>query len=103
MAIPAPRLRLDYRWLTRISTINAQWERNVPEFRCNMLDDDGEILFPADIVAETLSIAVQYAFDNIRRFNAVAVAVAVAKRAYAFEVWTDEGTVFHWESEQPVG
>ena len=90
-AIPAVILRANDRWLTRISTINAQWERNVPEFRCNMLDDDGEILFPADIVAETLFIAIQCAFDNIRRFNVV----AVAKRAYAFEVWTDEGTVFH--------
>jgi hypothetical protein len=62
----------------------------MPEFRCNMLDDDGDILFPADIVAESLSIAIRHAFDNISRYNAV----AVTKRAYAFEIWTDDGKVF---------
>jgi hypothetical protein len=62
-----------------------------------MLDDDGEILVLADIVAETLSIAIQHAFDNIRRFNSI----AIAKRAYAFEVWMDDTTIFRWASEQP--
>jgi hypothetical protein len=55
-------------------------------FRCQMLDRDGEVLFPADIIAETLDIAVQQAFHIRRTRNQDA---AAAERVYAFRVWHD--------------
>jgi len=35
----------------------------MPEYRCNMLDRRGEVVFPADVVAEDLAAALQHAFE----------------------------------------
>jgi hypothetical protein len=73
----------------------------MPEFRCDVVDNDGNFLFPADIVAEHLSIAIQHAFDNLCRYNTV----AATEHAYAFELWTDPtdtGKEFSEALQRPV-
>ena len=55
-------------------------------FRCQMLDRHGDVLFPADIVAETLDIAVQQAFHIRQARNQDA---AASERVYAFRVRHD--------------
>ena len=39
----------------------------MPDYRCNMLDQRGDVLFPADVVAEDLATALQHAFDVLRQ------------------------------------
>lgn len=40
----------------------------MPSYRCKMLGENGDILFPADIVAESLAAAIQHA-SKIRRMS----------------------------------
>jgi hypothetical protein len=56
-------------------------------FRCQMLGRQGDILFPTDIVAETMDIAIQQAFQIRQERNEAAA--AAAERVYAFRVWHD--------------
>jgi hypothetical protein len=55
-------------------------------FRCQMLDEHGHILFPADIVAESLHIAIQRAFQIRDTRNEAA---SSSERVYGFKVWHD--------------
>ena len=41
----------------------------MPDFRCNMLDEHGHMLFPAEIVAENLDAAIQHASVILRASN----------------------------------
>ena len=41
----------------------------MPDYRCNMLDQRGDVLFPADVVAEDLAAALRHAFDVLRQSN----------------------------------
>jgi hypothetical protein len=63
----------------------------MPSYRCNMLDEDGEILFPADIVAESLAGAIQHA-AKIRQMNNEGT--SYSRRVYSFEVWSDNGRLY---------
>ena len=56
----------------------------MPDYRCNMLDQRGDVLFPADVVAEDLAAALQHAFDVLHKSNQRA---PLSKRVYALEVW----------------
>jgi hypothetical protein len=64
----------------------------MPNFRCNMLDEHGDILFPADIVAETVSAAMRQAFEILESNNLGPV--PLRQQVYAFEVWNGNGLVF---------
>ena len=41
----------------------------MPDYRCHMLDQRGNILFPSDVIAESLDAALRGAFDIFRRTN----------------------------------
>lgn len=68
----------------------------MPDYRCHMLDQRGNILFPSDVIAESLDAALRGAFDIFRRTNE---APSVTRRAYAFEVWAGTSRVF---PESPI-
>jgi hypothetical protein len=38
-------------------------------YRCNILDQHGDILLPSDIVAESLDAALRDAFEFLRKIN----------------------------------
>jgi hypothetical protein len=63
----------------------------MPDYRCQMLDERGVVLFPADIVAETLDDALRHAFDILRMSNQ---APSASRRVYAFEVWAGSSQLF---------
>ena len=69
----------------------AYRSRPMPGYRCNMLDQRGDVLFPADIVAEDLASALRHAFDVLRQSNQ---GTPSSKQVYALEVWADEGKLF---------
>jgi hypothetical protein len=71
----------------------------MPNFRCNMLDENGDTLFPADIVAETLDAAIIRAAHILNTTNHGPWPV---RQVYAFEVWSDSGRVFP-EPLEPAG
>ncbi len=56
----------------------------MPDFRCTMLDARGDVLFPADIVAETQTSAIQHARGIQRMSNK---ASSASNWVCAFEVW----------------
>jgi hypothetical protein len=56
----------------------------MPEYRCNMLDRRGDVLFPADVVAEDLEAALRHAFDVLHKSN---LSSASSNKVYALEVW----------------
>ena len=56
----------------------------MPNFRCHMLDEHGDILFPADIFAETVSAAIRRAFEILESNNLSPLSF---RQVYAFEVW----------------
>ena len=56
-----------------------------------MLDQRGDVLFPADVVAEDLATALQHAFDVLRQSNQ---GTLLSKRVYAVEVWADTNKLF---------
>ena len=41
----------------------------MPDFRCHMLDERGDVLFPADLTVDTLEAAILHAFDILRSSN----------------------------------
>jgi hypothetical protein len=63
----------------------------MPDYRCNMLDQRGGILFPADVVADDLEAALRHAFDVLRTSNQHA---SLSTRVYALEVWADTSKLF---------
>jgi hypothetical protein len=63
----------------------------MPEYRCNMLDQRGDVLFPADVDAEDLEAALRHAFDVLRKSNQAA---SLSKRVYALEVWAGTSKLF---------
>jgi hypothetical protein len=71
----------------------------MPDFRCHMLDERGDILFPADIVAETLDAAIRHAFDILRTSNQDA---SSSRRVYSVEVWSESGRVFPEPLARPL-
>jgi nucleotide-binding universal stress UspA family protein len=62
----------------------------VPDYRCNMLDERGDILFPADIIAENLDDAIRHASDILRANNQSLSSGLV----YSFEVWSGVSRLF---------
>ena len=63
----------------------------MPGYRCNMLDQRGDVLFPADVVAEDLATALHHAFDVLRQSSQ---GTPLSKRVYAVEVWADTNKLF---------
>jgi hypothetical protein len=61
------------------------------QFRCNMLDQRGDVLFPADVIADDLETALRRAFDVLRTSNQIA---SLSKQVYALEVWADTRKLF---------
>ena len=66
-------------------------ERAMPNFRCYMLDEHRDILFPTDIIAETVSAAIRRAFGILESNNLSPLSF---RQVYAFEVWNADGRVF---------
>jgi hypothetical protein len=62
----------------------------MPDFRCDMLDERGGILFSADITAETQEGAFRHAADILRTSNDS----SSSRRVYAFEVWSSTSRLF---------
>jgi hypothetical protein len=62
----------------------------MPDFHCNMLDEHGYPLFPADIVADDLEDAIQHASDILRRSNQS----YTSRWVYSFEVWSGACRMF---------
>jgi len=56
-----------------------------------MLDQRGDVLFPADVDAEDLEAALRHAFDVLRKSNQAA---SLSKRVYALEVWAGTSKLF---------
>jgi hypothetical protein len=63
----------------------------MPSFRCHMLDEHGDILFSADFVAETVSVAIRHAFEILESNN---LSDLPHRQVYAFDVWNGDGRVF---------
>lgn len=72
----------------------------MPDFRCNMLDQRGNVLFPADIVAQDLEAALRHAFEVFHKSNRSA---SLLKRVYALEVWAGPTKLFTRELVALVG
>jgi hypothetical protein len=53
----------------------------MPDFRCNMLDQRGNVLFPADVVAEDLEAALRHAFDVFPQEQSRCIASEAGLRA----------------------
>jgi hypothetical protein len=62
----------------------------VPDFRCNMLDEHGHMLFPAEIVAENLDAAIEHASAILQASNQS----SSSRRVYSFEVWANLNRLF---------
>jgi hypothetical protein len=62
----------------------------MPDFRCHMLDERGDTLFPADLTVETLEHAILHAFDILRTSNEH----SSSRHVYAFEVWSGTSRLF---------
>jgi hypothetical protein len=60
------------------------------DFRCNMLDEHGGILFSEDIIVESLEGAIRHASDALRTSNHS----LPSRRVFAFEVWSATGRLF---------
>lgn len=70
------------------SRLHGAKERTMPSYHCNMLDDHGHVIFPADTVAESLDAAIRYA-SHIREVSNHGA--SSSQHVYAFEVWSDSG------------
>jgi hypothetical protein len=62
----------------------------MPEFRCNMLDERGHMLFPAHINADDLEAATRHAYDILRRSNQS----SSLRYVYSFEIWSGRDRLF---------
>jgi len=69
--------------------LNGAKESTMPDFCCHMLDERGHILFPADIIAESLETAIQHASDILHMSNQ-----SSSRRVYSFEVWSGTSRLF---------
>jgi hypothetical protein len=69
--------------------IGAQ-ERAMPDFRCHMLDERGDTLFPADLTVDSLDAAIRHAFDILRTSNEH----SSSRHVYAVEVWSGKSRLF---------
>jgi hypothetical protein len=63
----------------------------MPDYRCNMLDQRGDVVFPTDIVADDLTAALRHAFDVLGKSNQRA---SPSTRVYALEVWVGTSKLF---------
>jgi hypothetical protein len=61
----------------------------MPDFRCDMLDESGHTLFPAEIVAQDLEAAIRHATDILHMSND-----SSSRYVYSFEVWTRTSRLF---------
>jgi hypothetical protein len=68
------------------SRLNGAKVRTMLDYHCHMLNERGDILFPADIIAETLDAATRHAFHILQTSNEGA---SPSERAYGFEVWRE--------------
>jgi hypothetical protein len=68
------------------SRLNCAKARTMLDYHCHMLNERGDIIFPADIAAETLDAAVRHAFNILHTSNAGA---SSAERVYGFEIWRE--------------
>jgi hypothetical protein len=64
-----------------------------------MLRLHGDILLPADIVAETVSVAIRHAYEILESNNLSPVSF---RQIYAFEVWNGDGRVFPEPPPKPT-
>ena len=62
----------------------------MPDFRCHMLDERGDVLFPADLTVDTLDAAIRHAFDILRTSNEH----SSSRHVFAVEVWSDSSRLF---------
>jgi hypothetical protein len=62
----------------------------MPDYHCKMLDERGNTLFPADITAESLEMAIRHATDVLHTSNQS----LASRRVYAFEVWSGRNRLF---------
>jgi hypothetical protein len=62
----------------------------MPDFRCEMLDERGGVLFSEDIIADTLDDAILHASNVVQTSNQS----SVSRRVYAFEVWSGTNRLF---------
>jgi hypothetical protein len=72
------------------SRLNGAEERTMPDFRCHMLDERGDILFPADLTVDTVEAAILHAFDILRTSNEH----SSSRHVYAVEVWSGSSRLF---------
>jgi hypothetical protein len=70
----------------------------MPYFRCHMLDEHGDILFPADLTVDSVEAALRHACTILEAHNQ---GPAPSKRVYAFEVWNGDGRVFPKPPSKP--
>jgi hypothetical protein len=68
------------------SRLNRAKARTMLDYHCHMLNERGDILFPADIIAETLDGAIHHAFRILQTSNEGA---PPSERVYGFEVWRE--------------
>ena len=72
----------------------------MPDFCCNMLDEGGDILFPAEITAENSEAAIRRAFDILHTSNQC----SSSRWVYAVEVWSGASRLFPPPSNaRPLG
>jgi hypothetical protein len=62
----------------------------MPDFRCHMLDERGDVLFPADLRVDTVEAAILHAFDILRASNEH----SSSRYVYAVEVWSGTSRLF---------
>ena len=67
----------------------------MPDFRCHMLDERGDVLFPADLTVDTLDAAIRHAFDILRTSNEH----SSSRHVFAVEVWSDSSRLFPPQSD----
>jgi hypothetical protein len=65
----------------------------MPQYRCNMLDQRGDVLFPANVVADDLESALRHAFEVLRTNKPS----SPSRQVYALEVWAGTDKLFRRE------
>jgi hypothetical protein len=68
------------------SRLNGVKARTMLDYRCHMLNERGDVLFPADIIAETLDAAIRHAFNILHTRNEGA---SSSEQVYGFQVWRE--------------
>ena len=62
----------------------------MPDFRCHLLDERGDLLFPAELSVESLDAAIQHAFGILHSSNEA----SSSRHVYAVEVWSGADRLF---------